>query len=114
MDRGHAERLAKTLGIEQRHARTRPGAQDDKGPVIAAAPQPFVFAAVYGLRRQLGDSYLGIAPDRPEPAVDAIAVGSRSVEGRDRRDALAADVQESRAGVEPLDGEFLDRDIGAE
>ena len=94
-------------GLGPAHRMTKPRC-------AAAAPQPLVFAAVDGLRRQLGDGDLGIAADRPEPALDAVAVGGRGVEGRDRRNTRAIDVEKGRAGVEPLDGEFLDRDIGAE
>src|SRR3954453_21828681 len=85
MDCRPAEWVEEFLGVQQRHPWTRPGAQDDKAamrtPETTFATQPLVFAAINGLRRQLGDGDLGVAADRPEPAFDGFASGGRSGEG---------------------------------
>src|SRR5690242_12053236 len=93
MDCWRAERMSEPFSIEQPHARTRTGADDDQGAMRGGTAQPFVLPTINRLGRQLGDENSLLVAAEAKGAGHAVGAGKGSVECRHARDALAIQLQ---------------------
>ena len=80
----------------------------------AVAPNTFDFAGIDGARRQFRNPNLGVAVDFPEPADNALRIGWWGVKHRHRLDPPSVQFDKALDGIEAIEGEFLDRHLGAE
>src|SRR3954451_17208164 len=72
------------------------------------------FAGIDCSRRQFGDPDLGIAADLPDPPENALCIGRRRIEYRQRLDLATVQFDKAFDRIEAVEGELLDRELGAE